>query len=272
MKTLYLTDLDGTLLRSDQQLSDYTTRTINNLTQSGVHFSYATARSQVSASRVTGGLATPLPVICYNGGFIFDGKTKEILQAHYFTQTEMEYLVPLLAQHGVSPIAYAFINSNEHFSFIEENADDGMKFFLNSRVGDPRRRPVQNTDELYHGNVFYLTCISNVAQLSLLHEVITADKRFYTVYHKDIYSDARWCEIMPAQATKAAAALQLKSMLGCEKLVVFGDGINDIPLFTVADESYAMANAEPELKEIATAVIDSNDNDGVAKWMDNNVH
>ena len=51
------------------------------------------------------------------------------------------------------------------------------------------------------------------------------------------------------------------------KLVVFGDGINDMPLFHIANESYAMADAVPELKKIATAVIDSNNNDGVAKWI-----
>ena len=73
--------------------------------------------------------------------------------------------------------------------------------------------------------------------------------------------------VTASKATKASAALQLKSMLGCEKLVMFGDGRNDLSLFAVADEKYAMSNAVPELKEISTAVIDSNNNDGVAKWI-----
>ena len=60
-------------------------------------------------------------------------------------------------------------------------------------------------------------------------------------------------------------------MLGCDRLVVFGDGRNDLSLFSVADECYAMSNAVPELKEIATAVIGSNDEDGVAKWLEENV-
>ena len=72
---------------------------------------------------------------------------------------------------------------------------------------------------------------------------------------------------MPHTASKAHAVLQLKELLHCEKVVVFGDGANDIPMFEIADESYAMANAIEELKEKATAVIDSNENDGVAKWL-----
>ena len=67
--------------------------------------------------------------------------------------------------------------------------------------------------------------------------------------------------------SKASAALALKARLGAQKLVVFGDAENDIPLFEVADESYAVANAVPSLKERATAVIGSNEEDGVAKKL-----
>ena len=59
-------------------------------------------------------------------------------------------------------------------------------------------------------------------------------------------------------------------MLGCDKLVVFGDNINDIPMFEVADECYATENAVPELKAIATGIISTNDDDGVAHWIAKN--
>ena len=285
MKTLYLTDLDGTLLRSDERLSDFTANTINTLVASGVNFSYATARSLVSASRVTAGLVTEFPVICYNGGFVFENKSKEILQAHYFASAEVEDLRRILSQHGISPIVYAFVDGVEHFSFInkarlrarfvpdqftreEQNVTDGMRLFLDSRIGDPRRREVNCEDELYRGDMFYFIIIGTEPQLAPVSEIFKRDTRLHTIFHKDFYMDAWWCELLPAKATKGAAALELKAMLGCDRLVVFGDGINDIPLFSVADEGYAMANAVPQLKEIATAVIDSNDNDGVAKWLE----
>ena len=49
-KTLYVSDLDGTLLRSDETLSEYTCNVINNLTEKGMVFSYATARSLITAT------------------------------------------------------------------------------------------------------------------------------------------------------------------------------------------------------------------------------
>ena len=75
---------------------------------------------------------------------------------------------------------------------------------------------------------------------------------------------------MPIEASKSNAIKQLQTMLGCEKLIAFGDGINDIDMFQIADESYAVANAHEELKKHATAVISSNDEDGVAKWLEGN--
>ena len=84
MKTLYVSDLDGTLLRKNETLSSYTIKTINALTSSGMLFSYATARSLNMAKKVTEGLNTHFPLIIYNGAFVKDNITEEILIANYF--------------------------------------------------------------------------------------------------------------------------------------------------------------------------------------------
>ena len=59
----------------------------------------------------------------------------------------------------------------------------------------------------------------------------------------------------------------MKRLWNCDKVVSFGDAINDIPMFEISDECYAVENAVEELKALATGIIDSNDNDGVAKWL-----
>lgn len=69
-------------------------------------------------------------------------------------------------------------------------------------------------------------------------------------------------------ASKSNAIKQLQEMLGCEKLVVFGDGKNDIDMFQMADERYAVRNAHEDLKQYATEIILSNEEDGVAKWLE----
>ena len=51
------------------------------------------------------------------------------------------------------------------------------------------------------------------------------------MFQVDLYTREQWLEIMPKAASKASAALWLKSSLGCGRLVVFGDGENDVDLF-----------------------------------------
>lgn len=60
-KTLYVSELDGTLLRSNQTTSEYTNEVINSLTEKGIIFSYATARSIYTSSKVTKGLDAKIP-------------------------------------------------------------------------------------------------------------------------------------------------------------------------------------------------------------------
>lgn len=84
MKTLYVSDLDGTLLRSDEKTSEYTNTVINRLTGRGMLFSYATARSLITAKKVMSGIKAKIPLIVYNGAFVIDNLTDETLISNYF--------------------------------------------------------------------------------------------------------------------------------------------------------------------------------------------
>ena len=107
MKTLYITDLDGTLLRSDECISDYTANIINRFIESGGCFSYATARSIVTASKVTNKLKTEFPVICHNGALIICNRTNELL-SNYFTSLEIKFIFDLLNAYNIYPVVYAY--------------------------------------------------------------------------------------------------------------------------------------------------------------------
>ena len=267
LKTLYVSDLDGTLLRSNETVSEYTSNVINSLTDRGMLFSYATARSLITAKKVTKGINAKIPLIVYNGAFVVDNVTEEILLANYFDNTVYEVLEELFASR-IYPIVYAYIDGKERFSFVPELCTSGMKKFIESRKGDIRTNAVKKENELLNGDIFYITCIDEPKKLKPIYDKYS--DRFHCVYQKDIYTNEQWLEIMPLSASKSNAVKQLTELLRCERTVVFGDGKNDIDMFEAADESYAVMNAHQELKKYATGIISSNDDDGVAKWLDTN--
>lgn len=264
MSTLYVSDLDGTLLRSNEKTSEYTNHVINHLTEKGMIFSYATARSLITAKKVTSGITAKIPLIVYNGAFVIDNFTEEILIANYFDDKVNSVLDDLFA-NKVYPIVYAYIDGKEKFSFVPERCSGATNLFLDSRKEDIRSHAVKTIEDLKSGNIFYITCIDEPRKLKPLYEKYKDS--YHCVYQTDIYTKVPWLEIMPLGASKAKAIKQLQSLLECEKLVVFGDGKNDIDMFEVADESYAVQNAQEELKRIATSMIASNEEDGVAKWL-----
>ena len=110
MKILYVSDLDGTLLNSKQHTSSYTNQVINQLVDEGMLFSYATARSYYSAKPATKGLTAKIPLILYNGAFVIDNQSQEILVSNFFLKEEVDYLSFYFKQKDFYPIVYAFRN------------------------------------------------------------------------------------------------------------------------------------------------------------------
>jgi Cof subfamily protein (haloacid dehalogenase superfamily) len=267
MKILYVTDLDGTLLRSNEQTSDFTNEIINDLVSRGLIFSYATARSYQTARKVTKGLRAAFPLIVYNGTMVVDNVSGEFLIKNFFVK-DITALIEDLIQHDVFPIVYALIDGVEKFSYCADRESRGTKIFNDTRRGDVRDNPILTPADLYCGEVFHVTCIDEEEILFPIYEHFKDTYR--CIFHRDIYSGEQWLEIQPSGATKAQAIMALKQHLGCDRVVCFGDGKNDISMFEIADEGYAVQNADPALKAIATAIIDSNEQDGVARWLAEN--
>ena len=266
-KVLYVTDLDGTLLNQQDRISAFSIQVINRLVEEGLMFTYATARSLVSASRVTEGLSTNIPVIAYNGAFIIQPSSGEILSREDFSAEERRIVRETLARYHLSPMVYSYIDGNERVSWIPENENDGIRRYLSMRKGDRRFRAVRDEEALYEGEIFYYTCIGEKEDLMPVYEIFSGDSRYRCTIQQELYRPEYWCEIMPSKASKANAVRKLKQMWGCTGIVSFGDSVNDIPMFEISDQCYAVSNAVEELKRLATGIIGSNEEDGVARWL-----
>ncbi len=269
MNTMVISDLDGTLLRSDVRLSEFTVAAVNSLIRRGVNFTYATARSLNSALRLTKELTLSLPVITYNGACIKSPETGEIIEIQSLDEAQVQLIRETLDRFGISPLVYTYLDGEEKVLWQRGSESVGLQLYLDSRKDDERMLPVDSFDDLFCGEIFYVTCIEDTDELlTPLCVDLTAEDSLNCLLQKDIYGPKYyWLEIMDYRVSKAHALDTIKKLTGMERIISFGDSINDVPLFEVSDECYAVENAVEQLKRVADDVIESNDDDGVAKWL-----
>lgn len=267
--TLFVSDLDFTLLRSDATLSLRTIDTINGLIADGMRFTYATARSFRSSRRVTRALRLTLPVITYGGTVTADPHSGAPIRVDLMASAVTAEILAAAQDAGVEPIVFTMEDGRDRIRWHDGRPDGGVQSFVSRRAGDPRLLPLASWEDLDPATVFYVTLIADRQPLDALRTALggtlaeCAD--FLSV---DGYTKEHWLEIHAAGGTKALAARRLADELDAAHLVAFGDNMNDIPLFATADEACAVANAVPELRAIATRTIAANDDDGVARWLE----
>lgn len=266
-KVLYVTDLDGTLMRSDITLSDHTVRTINELIDKGMNFTYATARSIESARPIAGGLKLKLPVITRNGAVLADNNTGRHIEKSVFTADEVQLLKETLEELPLCGFVSCFIGEKMIKTYVEGSHTEAFQGYIDYYKDDPMMTSKTNIEDMFCGEPGYVTLLGEKEYIRPIYERVKTYQGWECLFQKDTYRDEYWLEICPQNCTKAKTILKLKERYGFDRLVVFGDGLNDIPMFEIADESYAVENAVDGLKEIATGVIGNNNEDCVANFL-----
>jgi len=270
MRTLFVTDLDGTLLTKEGKVSAYSIEKINNLISSGICFTIATARSALSTASAIEGLKLQLPVVLFNGGLIYHYADRNVLCKICFTDYWKHEVLSILRSYGICPFVYGSNRSAEQVKWIPGNETCGMVRYVSVREGDKRLTPVHSDEELLKDDIYYFKCIGPRWLLERAWNVLKFDPRFICIFHQETYHEDFWMEISPREATKATGVEFLKQNLGFDRVVCFGDTSNDSDMFDVCDEAYAVKNADDWLKAKATGVIGYCEEDGVAKWLEEN--
>jgi HAD superfamily hydrolase (TIGR01484 family) len=233
---LYISDLDGTLLRPDGTLSDYSRDGLNRLIADGMHFTVATARSVVSIRQLLQGLQLSLPVINLNGALLSD--------LHSGRHQSIQAISPETAE-----LVFDQIRSNrlEQIEDLRLALADPVLCFT---VIDHRRTLLQDVRASLEN------CFPGQLQIYLFG---------------NSYSDVgdTWLTIGDAQATKDRGIRQLLAQGGyaIDGLTVFGDSDNDVEMFRLAPRAIATANASEEIRTLATEIIGRNSEDSVVLYL-----
>lgn len=246
---LILSDLDGTLFRNDKSISDYSKRIIAEAQKKGVLFGICTSRAGVNAIKYLDGL-TP-NVFITNGGGIVNCKGNKIYSCE-FTVDEVHTLLESTFEVFGSDITISTDNEHGLYSNSKEELPD--KFWEYNDFSD------------FNETVMKL-CIESLDKEKI--EKVASSVGLNQIDYLP-FSDIPWYKLSKKGATKERAIQELCSHLKItsEQIVAFGDDFNDIGMLKLCGKGIAMKNAIPEVQQVADEVCDSNEADGVARWIE----
>ena len=271
-KTLYISDLDGTLLSPSVTLTKRTVRILNDLMSQGVLFTAATARSIASVKYILKDLDLTIPVILMNGVCIYDPVNKDYLKVETFNREDVSILIDIIEKNHLKGFLYT-INNGQLYTYYEELSNKALKVFYEERVKLYNKvfTRIDNFASLVEEPIIYFTLMDHKENLEQLNQMVKTLPNINSVFYKDNYSKDMWyLEIFSREASKYHAVHFLRNHLAVDTVIGFGDNQNDMALFDACDYSYAVENAIDELKQRADGVIGSNTKDAVAVWLEQN--
>ncbi len=273
MKTLYISDLDGTLLHPNVELSRKTIDILNECIRQGMLFSVATARSIASVKPILKEVNVTVPVILMNGVCIYDLTKNEYIKVETLPKTSITKLMEVIREHSLKGFAYTIKNGVMN-TYYEDLCTPALKNFYQERVDLYQKRFTQIDDfnDLSEEPLVYFSLLDHYDKLEHIYNKIKAISDLNCVFYKDNYSPDQWyLETYHKTASKFHGVQFLRSYLKLEHIVCFGDNHNDLPLFEASDQRIAVGNAVPDLKAKADQIIGCNYEDGVALWLKNQI-
>ena len=270
-KTLYISDLDGTLLDGGARFSDYTLRVIHELISLGENFSVATGRSPASAIKVLEPIRVTAPVIMMNGALVYDTATSKYLRVEGLVPDAAPRVVDVMRRLGVDSFMYSMDGDSLKVYYENLSAAPLRKFHDDrSKAFGKVFTKTASFDEIINacGRIIYFVFRGSKREMIPIYDELIKIPGLEALICEDDYTpDLCFLESYGSGVSKSAAVRYLRELGGFDYVVGFGDNLNDLPLFTECDECYAPENAKDEVKAAATAIIGSNAEDGVARWL-----
>ena len=252
---MIVNDLDRTLLRTDESISEYSLKILSRCREAGIKVIYATGRGERSARSVA-------PYEYFDGTITQGGAVvtigNNIVAKHVIPSETARELLMAFDGYGIK----AMSDDNKQYyttpDVIDFVVSKGWTGRVNCRIVDFSTHDI-DTEKI---NIF----VSANEEIDFVKQALPND--LYLTVARDGHGI-----IMQKEATKKAGIMKLAEIWGIERtdIVSFGDDAIDLEITAYAGVGVAVANAIDEMKAIADHICGSNDDDGVAKWLEANV-
>jgi len=255
-KKMIAVDLDSTLLRADKTVSDYTTEILERCKIDGHLVVFATARSECECKEYSD-LINPHAIISNRGAIVKLGN-EIIHRATVDIETSNQMIKMLINNPNVGFLTVLTeksylknISADEHDPIWGEYIPDGYTDFSTDINVETYKISAEIFDEATAGEI--------VSAFPHVNAVRFSGENWYSYAHKSV---SKW------EGIKALAAY---IGFNIKDVIAFGDDFSDIEMVRECGIGVAVGNAIPEVIAVADIICDTNDNDGVAKWLEANI-
>lgn len=258
-------DLDGTLLSPNHDLTPLTKQTLKLLTKQGIHFVFATGRHHIDVGQIRDGLEIDAYMITSNGARVHNAQG-ELIFSHNVDPEIVQDLCLIEFEHP--EILTNYYRGDEWL--INRESPEQKEFFkesiFNYKLFDPRDFDTSEVCKVYF--------------TSEDHDLLVAlQQRIEERWQERVnvtFSLRNCLEIMAGGVSKGRALNQVAELEGYQlsDCIAFGDGMNDREMLEMAGKGCIMENAHQMLKDILPhmEVIGSNRDDAVADYLQKLYH
>lgn len=243
---IVFTDVDGTLLDAEHRVIPEACASVQKLAQLGIPLVLVSARMPEGLTIIQREMGFTGPLVCYSGAYVLDEQGTELLSHPIDIDTACEIKQFLDCElPGLTCSEYGY-----HTWICDDDQDP--------RIQNEERITTLKAQNARLRDVFGRTGIHKFLLMGEPDEIEAAEKRIAAAYPQLAVarSSAILCEVMSGKASKAEGVQVVCRHFGMDpsETVAFGDGRNDIDMLAAVPESYAMANAPDEVKQVAAHV------------------
>lgn len=254
---LVVSDMDGTLLNENNEVSTRFLEQFEALKKHGIHFVAASGRQYQSIQHKLEPIKNEISIIAENGGIIQHAQETKVLLK--LSQNDVIKCIELLRT-----IKNCFIVlCGRKSAYIETT---NKKFIHELKKYYSAVESVNDLTKITEDDFLKIAVYHFESSENYIYPHVRDLKDNYQV----IVSGQNWLDISHIEANKAYALKMLQQNMGLssQETLVFGDYNNDIGMIELADLSFAMENAHPNVKKVAKYLTKSNAEEGVEDIID----
>ena len=253
-----VSDMDDTLLTDEMILAPATQRVLRRCMERGIRVILASGRAAASLRPFVKQLDTRAPYICCNGAQTRDGVTDKML-------VDLQFDLPLgleCARFFEAEGMYAQYYDGEHFCYNQES-DFARQYEALVKMQGVHVGPLDQALNVRTPKILGVDAPDRIEKAFDKARMLFGDRVSVT------RSKPYFLELNPAGTTKGGALEKLAQLvdLNPETTLAFGDSLNDISMLTWAKYGVAVGNAWPQVKAAVSLTCDTNQNQGVARFI-----